>query len=368
MKKHIYYFDYLRFIAAIGVIYMHIAATPLRGEINANWHMINVLTSFSFTAVPLFFMMSGYLLLSDVKTTDITVLLKKRLPKLIIPLVTYTLFAICWKLYCSQNNNPYSFFNAIISSFEQPAWVHLWYMYTLIALYFISPMLYGALNNLDRKGHIFVLSIIAAISLRAMLLAFLPNAAARFLNFDILNKLTFFGGHLCSFVLGWYLGRLRKKIPNPILTVATVMTLCVIILGTCWLTNNRGTYDQTFQKQSVGFEILLASCIFLIFKQRCDKESHIVDITPMINLSLSIYLLHNILISILKYYKYIPEIITFGDTIVYTLIIFLLSFIIAKTLASVKFLCFLTTGISYKKACTTCNWIYTINKIRKKRI
>lgn len=82
-RDHIHYFDYLRIIAAISVIYMHVAAIPLRGAVNMQWQMLNVCTSFAFTAVPLFFMISGYLLLSDPKTKDISVLLRRRIPRLI---------------------------------------------------------------------------------------------------------------------------------------------------------------------------------------------------------------------------------------------------------------------------------------------
>ena len=59
-RTHIYYFDYLRLLASVCVVYMHIAATPLRNAINTHWHLINLCTSLGFTAVPLFFMMSGY--------------------------------------------------------------------------------------------------------------------------------------------------------------------------------------------------------------------------------------------------------------------------------------------------------------------
>ena len=81
MKKnyYIHYFDYIRFMAMICVIYMHGAAIGLRGTINADWHFINIITSFSFIAVSLFFMMSGYLLLSNPKTLDIAYLVKKRI-------------------------------------------------------------------------------------------------------------------------------------------------------------------------------------------------------------------------------------------------------------------------------------------------
>ena len=82
-RAHVEYFDWLRIIAALSVIFMHTAAGPLRAGINTGWHLLNVCTSLAFTAVPLFFMMSGYLLMTSRKTADISVLLRHRLPRLL---------------------------------------------------------------------------------------------------------------------------------------------------------------------------------------------------------------------------------------------------------------------------------------------
>ena len=58
-RPHVDYFDGLRIFAALCVIFMHTAAGPLRAGVNTDWHLLNVCTSLAFTAVPLFFMMSG---------------------------------------------------------------------------------------------------------------------------------------------------------------------------------------------------------------------------------------------------------------------------------------------------------------------
>lgn len=85
-RPHVDYFDGLRIFAALCVIFMHTAAGPLRAGVNTDWHLLNVCTSLAFTAVPLFFMMSGYLLMTSRKTADISVLLRHRLPRLVVPL------------------------------------------------------------------------------------------------------------------------------------------------------------------------------------------------------------------------------------------------------------------------------------------
>lgn len=363
-REHIYYFDYLRIIAAISVIYMHVAALPLRDEINMQWQMMNICTSFAFTAVPLFFMISGYLLLSDPKTKDITILLKKRIPRLIIPLAGWTIVAVLWLAFSETGLTVHAVAKQLVSALNTPVMIHFWYMYTIIALYLISPFLYGAIQSLERKGHIYVLILIGLVSFRTILYTILPDSLDRFVNIDFINKIEFFSGHLCTFILGYYLGSCKRKVPNWILVTGSAVTLCIIIVGTSFLSGKVGTYTQDFQNQSSGFEILLASFLFLFFKQNCNKEvkwlKHIVK--PMVSLSLSIYMMHNILLSMFYAIGIYPQ--TKLEVTLVTILIFLICIIVLKTVANIKPICYIATGIPYQSACNSCNWVYTYHWIK----
>lgn len=360
-KNHIYYFDYIRLMSAIGVIFMHIAAGPLRGSLNTGWHIMNLLTCFAFTAVPLFIMMSGYLVLNSEKTSDISFLIKKRLPRLVVPLITWTVIAVIWRLLLSDNVSINSFYTGMVNAIKTPAWIHFWYMYTLIALYIISPILYGGLKSLDKKGHIFIFVLICLLNLRTILSIVLPESLLPIVNIDILDKLSFLNGAVSIFILGYYLGNLRKKIPNIVLVITTVLILSIIVFGTYKFTIINGQYDQTFQGQLSGFEVILASCIFLLFKQNLNKECKLFKMIPVLPLFLFIYLMHNILLSFM-YTK--VTINNLPETIYFTIINFVACFLAGKTIASVKPICYIFTGLPYKDACKSCNWIYTYKNIK----
>lgn len=362
-NKHVYYFDYLRVIAAISVIYMHAASGPLRGTINMGWHFINILTCIGFTAVPLFFMMSGYLLLSNPKTEDIDYLLKKRIPRLLIPLAGWTVVALLWKLY---NNRDISlFWDGLVESLNSPAWVHLWYVYTLIAIYLISPVICAALRSLNKKAHVLILVLICLASVRAILQLLLPSFLDRFLDVDIISKLTFFGGHLNTFILGYYIGNIKKRIPNWILLLSGGVILAVISTGTYYLTIKTGSFYDGFLRQSAGFEVLLAAIVFVFFKQNFNRESRILRVVPIIPLAFSIYLMHNILLSMMiTLFPGAFTIKTLTDTILVTVINFVICFIVMKTVSTIKPICFLATGMSYKTACESCNWVFTYKKLK----
>ena len=361
-KKHVYYFDWLRLISAIGVIYMHVAAGPLRSTLNLDWHLMNIVTCFAFTAVPLFLMMSGYLILNSEKTADVSFLFKKRLPHLAIPLITWTVVAVLYRQVTSGAISFGGIFEGLVSAIQSPAWVHLWYMYSLITLYIISPLLYGGLKSLSKKGHILVFSLCCLFSAQTMLQALLPEFLKPFINISILNDLFFLNGTLAIFILGYYLGNFAKKIPNLALIGATLALLAVIIVGTYKLTVKNGQFDQTFQYQYSGFEVVLAACVFLLFKQNFNKPCRLFKAIPIIPLSLPIYLMHNILLSFMGFFV---TAVTFWDTIYITAINLVICFVVMKTAATIKPLCYLVTGMNYKTACETCNWIYTFNKFKK---
>lgn len=95
-QNRIVYFDIMRIVGMFFVIYMHVASLPLSGEINGEWLVLSAVTSLAYIAVPLFFMMSGYLILTSEKTKDISVLIRHRLPHLIIPLMFWTIIIALW--------------------------------------------------------------------------------------------------------------------------------------------------------------------------------------------------------------------------------------------------------------------------------
>lgn len=361
-KKHICYFDYIRVFAALCVVYMHVASGPLRGALNRDWHFINLFTCAGFTAVPLFFMMSGYLLLSGKKSMNIDVLLKKRLPRLLVPLCAWTVVALLWKAW--QAHSLSGFRSGLVAALSTPAWTHFWYMYTLIALYVLSPILCGGLQSLDPKGRVFVLILALLPTVQAILRLLLPDKLTALVNLDIIDKVTVYGGHLSTFVLGYYLGSMKKRIPNGWLLLAAGVLLGTITFGTYRLTVQAGQFIQSFQNQACGFEILLAAVVFLMFKQNADRESRFLKRVPIVPLSLAIYLMHGILLSMLGSFLTVSS---FFDTVCVTLLTFALCFAATKTAATVKPLCYPVTGLSYRNACESCNWVYTWRKIKDRR-
>ena len=371
-KRHIWYIDVLRVISAVGVIYTHTAASGLRAGVlgaapyvTRGWHFMNLVTSFAFTAVPLFFMISGFLLFSDEKTQDVSYLFRHRLPRLLIPLAVWTLIYAAWLSFTSGEG---AFLAGVLTRLRDalydPVNVSLWFLYALIILYILSPFLYAGLHALRPGGHKLVLGVIALVSLRSALAALLPDRLGGFLSLYALKSFQALGGNLLLMLLGWYLGNWEKRLSKPALWGAATGTWLLIVIGTYVRTRMNGYYDPAFQTQSAGFEVLLASCVFLLAKQSLDRPSRLLRAVPIVPLTLPIYLMHALALLVM-YEFYDP--MRFPAIICATLGVLIVCYLAAKTLATIRPLCFLFTGLRFEAASESCNWIYSFRRLRPGR-
>lgn len=101
MEKRIPYLDFLRCLAIFFVIVLHSIAPTL---VNpgfyscATWYLCMLADPFDRTGVPLFFMISGYLLLSRSGTEQVWKFYRHNIPKLVIPLAKASnlVFGVYW--------------------------------------------------------------------------------------------------------------------------------------------------------------------------------------------------------------------------------------------------------------------------------
>lgn len=365
-KTHHWFLDYIRVVGTCFVVFMHAAAGALRHGAAApgmGWHLLNGATSLAFCAVPLFFMISGWLLFTGANTANVPYLFKKRIPRLLLPLIVYSFFSVLWLNFSASGGlDLTAAMKSFAAGLNTPVMVHFWFMYTLIAMYLASPILYGAVNGLNKSGRTYLFWLMAAAMGLCTLTAILPQSVGQYLPFRFVSELLAFSNYICALLLGWLLGQMQRKIPNAVLIAVAVADWALITFMTWRLSVQNGAYTATWQAQSRGFELILAACLFLLFKQNLNRPLGRLNrlTTPLAALSFPIYLVHNLLISILTRLGF-PA-LSAPQVLALTLSVLVLAYLLVKTAAAVKPVCFLFTGLSYSQACKTCNWIYTFKK------
>lgn len=363
-KTHIYSFDYLRLFAMCSVIFMHMASAQLRGERGLGWHAANILTSLAFTAVPLFFMMSGALLLSGSRTANLRLLWRKRIPRLLLPLLFWSLVHVVLFRFWGGKTTQESL-DSLLAVPYKPVYGHLWYMYTLIALYAISPFLFHMTRAMDQPARRYLAWLIFGILALDAVRMLAPASAARYLQLDLASSLRFLNTNLFSFLLGWLLLRRKSDIANWKLIGAALVCAAVIIVGT-WLRSQRaGAYDAALQSQTGGMEILLACLLFVLANQNLRKPLRLGLSLELVRLSMPIYLMHNLVKFCL--WKVGVSSSRFLTLLPICALVLLICFLISKTLVSIPGLCWISTGIPWSEAQQSCSWQASLRRLRQKK-
>lgn len=326
MKERNYNYDIMRIVACLMIICMH---APISSEA-ANPLFLNATGYFMAPGLCIFFMLSGALLL-PVKTDTFT-FLKKRLGKVVSPTLCFTaLYMILNYLDGEQNN----WLQKICSiPFCNQGHGILWFMYTLIGLYFISPILSRWLEVVSKRELEFYLMLWGVTLCFPLLSMFVET------NLGNTGMLFYFSGYIGYFVLGHYLSKNPQVLSLKVIAIPTLIAIVAPVAFK--VLQIEVDFYSVFWYLSI-FVAILTIAMFKIFSFKSIKlkKDTILEriITTTSGLSFGIYLIHiaimrnwlwkeEWIINIPNYYvQYIAIVVlTFAISIIITYIISLLPF------------------------------------------
>jgi surface polysaccharide O-acyltransferase-like enzyme len=192
------YIDLLRTAATFGVIILHVSAskwydTPVK---SFNWQVMNIYDSLVRWTVPIFVMISGVFHLAPNKNgvsfkDEMNIIFKKVLRigcAITFWGLAYNFINTLGKYII--NKEPFTVFG-VIKTFGVivfgPAWYHLWFLYMLMGLYLMTPVLRCFIKNCGRE-HIEYL----------LVLFFIVGTCIPFMN-GLLNRFPLFKGRAIYF-------------------------------------------------------------------------------------------------------------------------------------------------------------------------
>jgi surface polysaccharide O-acyltransferase-like enzyme len=135
--------DFIRAYAIILVVMLHAAAPPLyafKDVPRAYWWTANLFDSFARPCVPLFVMVSGFLLLDASKEESVLVFFRKRFAKVLVPYLFWASFYLWWRWYFHKESfaEPGKLSREFVGG---TAYYHLVFMNIIIGLYLLTPIL-----------------------------------------------------------------------------------------------------------------------------------------------------------------------------------------------------------------------------------
>ena len=255
----------IRSIAIILVILLHASteATPNIDIMSPQgvqlWFSSNIYSSLAWSAVPLFVILSGALLLEPIKVNEpLKVFFKKRFNRIGLPLIFWGAAYFAWRYFV---NSEALTSNSVLQGIFAGPYYQFWYLYLLIGLYLLTPLLrvivaYANWNII--KYLLFVWFVGTAI---VPLFGLYQVINPQILWFrESVFTLTGLVGY---FILGAYITKI--KIRSSILYLILALSLIWTITGTYFIVGTLGErYSQFFHDASSANVIITSVAFFLI--------------------------------------------------------------------------------------------------------
>lgn len=195
------YIDFLRSISVILVILLHCIGGFLFNPVHFGtplWGLSAYVNELCRIGVPLFFMMSGFLLL-DKKIEDIGRFYKRRFLKIALPFLAYDAF---YYLLLPTNHDPRSFFGWLKELVNCGSAYHLWFIYSILILYLFVPFIQKIVDHAS-VGELLIFLFLCTFqtTVKPLCNTLLAEKAYVFLSEDGVV------GYLGYMVLGYILGK-----------------------------------------------------------------------------------------------------------------------------------------------------------------
>ena len=253
--------DLIRTVAIIGVIVLHATRDATSFQPAApfeiwRWWFVDVYQSLSRVGVPLFVMLTGALLLQPFKEGEsLRVFFRKRWVRIGLPFLFWGAVYFAWDFFVQKEAFTSSF---ILQGVLSGPYFHFWYLYMLVGLYLLTPILRVLVAHADRR----VLGLFLAVWFLGILLPFFALFSSYSLDSNVLT-VPFWVGY---FLLGIYL--LDVRVRRSVLWGSLFVGFLLTVIGTYAIAATiGGPITYFFQGYFSPTMILAAIMLFLLLNR-----------------------------------------------------------------------------------------------------
>jgi len=293
LNKRLIYVDALRAAATFFVVLLHTAAGNLNYvKIGSfEWNVFNFYDSISRFGVPVFVMISGMFLLNPNKDVSLRDIYRKYIFRIV---KSFVFWSLLYALYTNVNN--YDSFNSdiFVKNFISGHY-HLWYLYMIVGLYAITPILRKIAADKEVSRYFLLLSLIFVFILPMIIKSF----NVEFLEM-IIKKFDF---HIvlgyASYYLGGYYLRVYniKKGNRKVIYILGILGAISTVVLTAMASLKTGKTEGAFYSYFSPNVMLVSISVFIFFKYEISKikfsRKSIAAIETLSNCSFGIYLIHD---------------------------------------------------------------------------
>ena len=311
-KKWVSYFDFLRVLAAMAVVLIHVSCKGwVKIQIGSlGWWGATFWDGATRWAVPIFVMISGALMLNPEKKFSVKKLYSKNILRMVIIFAVWSILYILFSIFVLKND--FKGFVDVIKNFFG-GYYHMWFIYMLIGLYIITPVLRVIVRRQTVMEYFLIVGILLSIILpgiKSLCDGYLLVEGNKIVGLvsSAIGSVTgslgfkFAAGYVLYYVLGYWLSKI--DIPKAIRCICYVLGICGLIL-TVLYTGRVTILSQRLWgifESATPWVLAQAAALFIFARYHCERIGRNKIVKKISFLSLGIYLIHAGVIEFLLLY------------------------------------------------------------------
>jgi surface polysaccharide O-acyltransferase-like enzyme len=296
MRERLLFGDYMRVLACLAVVVLHSSGELVFGKMpsempqNGWWagHLFNTLTRWS---VPVFIMLSGYLLLGKTPENQSIQVAFSRFKRIF---KVYVFWSVLFLLYQYGNRLTPQIFPEIARKFLiGESYYHLWYLSMLMGLYLLTPFIDVILLHGTRQ------------LLTYFVLFWVCINTTHWLHSDFLvTRYIGWMGFIGYYLTGYYI-RLYPPSPhvNKYIYVLGFLGLLVTYVATYYLSHTKGQFAAEYY-DFLSPNVMATSVALFIYLRQFPYQQLPARLTNIVSevaaAGLGIYLVHTFWLDVLK--------------------------------------------------------------------
>lgn len=299
------YIELLRIIAAAAVIMIHVDAILIKNYAigSVNWNICAIIGSEIRWCIPLYLMISGGVFLDREQPISQEAMLKKYILRLLTVLIVWGAFFYFFELWIYDQ--PITIKNLIFAPINILAGntgYHLWYLYTIIPVYLLIPILKVFVDIATREQQRYLLLVLfmlcSCFNLFNSVVRRIPQLRGA-ISIGITLPAMF--AYVACVLAGYYMAHfeLNSSEMKVLKLTAILSVLCMPIVNIV-LSRLNNTYDTSMSEYSGICSISVAGWLYTRLKQqedalqKCRMKKSVLNIGGK---TFGIYLLHVIFVS-----------------------------------------------------------------------
>lgn len=297
----IIFLDYLRVIACFMVVMVHAcefyycneAGAILANDTDRLW--VSLIDGAFRQSVPLFVMASSFLLVP--LTTDATIFFKRRFSRVLVPFIVWSLlYAVVPVLTGSISGDIWQRVTTILYTANIDSG-HLWFIYMLIGVYLVMPVISPWINQVSKRGEEMFLAIWFLSTFTGYLRPLTTYVWGE-VFWNSFHALYYFSGYIGYVVLAHYI---RRYVDWPLKkTLAVAVPLILVgyaFTAGLFYTHSLESTDYAYVEQSWYFctfnvAIMTAGTFLLLRHAGSSARWLYTPVKTVSKLSYGIYLMH----------------------------------------------------------------------------